>query len=76
MEEEDSSEPEVEKETKTDSHPTDKPEHGAETQQKDVDIPQAEEGVPLAAEEKERGLLDPERSQETLEEQAERWNSQ
>ncbi|XP_070687884.1 KN motif and ankyrin repeat domains 1 [Pempheris klunzingeri] len=71
--EEDSSEPGVEKEKETETEPqlAEKPEEGAETQQKDAEV-SAEGGGAVAAErEDERGLLDPEGSQELLEEQAE-----
>ncbi|XP_038571217.1 KN motif and ankyrin repeat domain-containing protein 2 [Micropterus salmoides] len=70
-EEEDSSEPEVEKEKETEFQPAEKSEEGGETQQKDAEV-SAEEGGAVAAEkESERGLLDPDVSQELLEEQAE-----
>ncbi|XP_044055794.1 KN motif and ankyrin repeat domain-containing protein 1 isoform X2 [Siniperca chuatsi] len=71
VEEEDSSEPEVEKEKEMEPQPAEKSEEGAETQQKDEEV-SAEGGGPVSPEkEGERGLLDPEGSQELLEEQAE-----
>ncbi|XP_010729241.3 KN motif and ankyrin repeat domain-containing protein 4 [Larimichthys crocea] len=71
LEEEDSSEPEVEKEKETEPQPEEKPEEGAETKQKDAEV-SVEAGAAVAAEkESERGLLDPEDSQDLLEEQAE-----
>ncbi|KAK9519609.1 hypothetical protein VZT92_022326 [Zoarces viviparus] len=69
-EEEDSSEPEVEKEKETEPQPADKPEEGAETQQKDADVSTEGGGAVAAEKEAERGLLDIEGSQELLEEQA------
>lgn len=63
VEEEDSSEPEVEKEKETEPQPADKPEEGAETQQKLG-------GAVAGEKEGDRGLLDPEGSQEFLEEEA------
>ncbi|KAM8745606.1 uncharacterized protein kank4 isoform 2-T6 [Acanthopagrus schlegelii] len=72
VEEEDSSEPEVEKEKETEPQPEEKPEEAAESQQKDEKVSAEGEGGAAAAEkEVERGLLDPEISQELLEEQAE-----
>ncbi|XP_073332487.1 uncharacterized protein kank4 [Pagrus major] len=72
VEEEDSSEPEVEKEKETEPQPEQKPEEAAETQQKDEEVSAEGEGGAAAVEkEVERGLLDPEISQELLEEQAE-----
>lgn len=70
IEDEDSSEPE-ETDKKTESQPVEKPEKGAEAQQKDVDIPGAEEGASAAEQPSDRGLLDPEGSSEILEEQTE-----
>ncbi|XP_069560908.1 KN motif and ankyrin repeat domain-containing protein 2 isoform X2 [Brachyistius frenatus] len=84
VEVEDSSEPEVEKEKDTDKdaekdaekqkekEKEKEPEEGAETQVKDAEV-SAEGAGAMAEEEKkvERGLLDPEGSQELLEEQAE-----
>ncbi|TKS74251.1 KN motif and ankyrin repeat domain-containing protein 4 [Collichthys lucidus] len=74
LEEEDSSEPEVEKEKETEPQPEEKPEEGEETKQKDAEVSD-EAGAAVAAEkESERGLLDPEGSQDLLEEQAEGEN--
>ncbi|XP_075944458.1 uncharacterized protein kank4 isoform X2 [Anarhichas minor] len=70
-EEEDSSEPEVEKEKETEPQPADKPEEGAEMQQKDAEVSTEGGGAVAAEKEGERGLLDIEGSQELLEEQAE-----
>ncbi|KAM6939254.1 uncharacterized protein kank4 [Lycodopsis pacificus] len=70
-EEEDSSEPEVEKEKETEPQPADKPEEGAETQQKDAEVSTEGGGAVAAEKEGERGLLDIEGSQQLLEEQAE-----
>ncbi|XP_068563759.1 KN motif and ankyrin repeat domain-containing protein 1 [Cebidichthys violaceus] len=70
-EEEDSSEPEVEKEKEKEPQPANKPEEGAETQQKDAEVSTEEGGAVAAEKEGERGLLDIEGSQELLEEQAE-----
>lgn len=64
VEEEDSSEPEVEKE------PEKEPEEGAEAQRKDAEVPTEGGGAVAKEKETERGLLDPESSQELLEEQA------
>ncbi|TDH08834.1 hypothetical protein EPR50_G00101620 [Perca flavescens] len=72
MEEEDSSEPEVEKENEKEPQPAEKPEEGADTQQKDAEKGAKEGGAVAAEKEGERGLLDPEGSHELLEEQAER----
>lgn len=69
-EEEDSSEPEEVKEKEL--QPEEKPEDGAETQGKDAEVLTEEGGATAAEKESERGLLDPETSQEALEEQAER----
>ncbi|XP_049443493.1 KN motif and ankyrin repeat domain-containing protein 4 [Epinephelus fuscoguttatus] len=71
VEEEDSSEPEVEKEKKTEPQPAEKPEEGAESQQKDAEVATEGGGAVAAEKESERGLLDPEGPQELLEEQAE-----
>ncbi|KAI3368559.1 hypothetical protein L3Q82_025566 [Scortum barcoo] len=72
VEEEDSSEPEVEKEKEMEPQPAEKPEEGAEAQQAEAEV-SAEGGGAVAAEmEPVRGLLDPEDSQQLLEEQAER----
>uniref|UniRef100_A0A8D3BG63 KN motif and ankyrin repeat domains 4 n=1 Tax=Scophthalmus maximus TaxID=52904 RepID=A0A8D3BG63_SCOMX len=78
-EEEDSSEPEVEKEKEKEKEPQaaaaaaeEKPEEAAEIQGKDAEVA-AEGGAAVAGEkEVQRGLLDPESSQELQEEQAER----
>ncbi|KAM9357783.1 uncharacterized protein kank4 [Symphorus nematophorus] len=70
-EEEDSSEPEVEKEKEPEPQPEEKPEEGAETQQKEAEVSAGGEGAMAAEKEVERGLLDPESSQELLEELAE-----
>ncbi|XP_076581525.1 uncharacterized protein kank4 [Chaetodon auriga] len=69
VEEEDSSEPEVEKEKEME--PEEKPEEGAEVQQKDAEVSAEGGGAVVTEKEGERGLLDPEGSQELLEEQAE-----
>nr|XP_020458377.1 KN motif and ankyrin repeat domain-containing protein 4 [Monopterus albus]XP_020458378.1 KN motif and ankyrin repeat domain-containing protein 4 [Monopterus albus]XP_020458379.1 KN motif and ankyrin repeat domain-containing protein 4 [Monopterus albus]XP_020458381.1 KN motif and ankyrin repeat domain-containing protein 4 [Monopterus albus] len=72
VEEEDSSEPEVEKEKETQS--TEKPEETIETQGKDADVP-SEGGEAVAGEKgAERGLLDLDSNQELLEKQAEGGN--
>ena len=77
VEEEDSSEPEVEKEKEMEPQPEEKPEEAAESRQKDEEVSAEGEGGAAAAEkEVERGLLDPEISQELLEEQAEGWDRQ
>ncbi|XP_029285275.1 KN motif and ankyrin repeat domain-containing protein 4 isoform X2 [Cottoperca gobio] len=68
VEEEDSSEPEVKKEKETEPQPEEKPEDGAETEQKDAEVAAEGGGAVAAEKEGERGLLDPESSQE--EEQA------
>ncbi|XP_053178987.1 KN motif and ankyrin repeat domain-containing protein 4 [Scomber japonicus] len=69
-EEEDSSEPEEEKK-KEEPQPEEKPEDAAETQAKDAEVLPEEGGAAAAEKESEIGLLDPETSQELLEEQAE-----
>lgn len=68
VEEEDSSEPEVEKEPE--KEPEKQPEEGAEAQRKDAEVPTEGGGAVAQEKETERGLLDPESSQELLEEQA------
>eukprot|EP00064_Thunnus_orientalis_P018517 superscaffoldBa00004296_g18618 len=68
-EEEDSSEPEEEK--KKEPQPEEKPEEVADTQGKDAEVLLEGGGAAAAEKESERGLLDPETSQELLEEQAE-----
>lgn len=66
-EEEDSSEAEVEKEKEAEPQPELKPEEGAEAREKDAEA-SAEGGAAVTAEkENERGLLDPDSSQELLE---------
>ncbi|XP_030582404.1 KN motif and ankyrin repeat domain-containing protein 1 [Archocentrus centrarchus] len=69
VEEEDSSEPEAEKEKE--KEPEKEPEEGAEAQGKDAEVPAEGGGAVAEEKEAERGLLDPESSQELLEEQAE-----
>lgn len=64
VEEEDSSEPEVEKEKETEPQPAEKPEEGAETQQKDEELRAEGGGDVVVEKEAERGLLDPEGSLE------------
>lgn len=71
VEEEDSSEPEVEKEKETECQLAEKPEEGAEIQQKDAEVAAEGGGAVAAEKEGEIGLLDPEVPQELLEEQAE-----
>ncbi|XP_059196836.1 KN motif and ankyrin repeat domain-containing protein 4 [Centropristis striata] len=79
VEEEDSSEPEVEKEkekeketeTETQPQPAEKLEEGAETQEKEAEVAAEGGGATAAEKEGERGLLDPEGSQELLDELAE-----
>ncbi|XP_062280487.1 titin homolog [Scomber scombrus] len=70
-EEEDSSEPEEEKEKEKEPQHEEKPEEAAETQGKDAEVLPEGGGAAAAEKESERGLLDPETSQELLEEQAE-----
>lgn len=72
VEEEDSSEPEVEKEPEKEleKEPEKQPEEGAEAQRKDAEVPTEGGGAVAKEKETERGLLDPESSQELLEEQA------
>lgn len=72
-EDEDSSEAEEETDKKAESQPVEKPEKGAESQQKDVEVPAAEGGASAAEQQGDRGLLDPGGSPELLEEQAEGW---
>ena len=72
VEEEDGSELKVEKEKEMELQPAEEPEEGAEIQPKDADLSAEEGGASAAEREDERGLLDPEGSQELLEEQIER----
>ncbi|XP_029356682.1 KN motif and ankyrin repeat domain-containing protein 4 [Echeneis naucrates] len=69
-EEEDSSEPEVEKEKEEPQSP-EKPEAAAEVQEKDAEVSAQAGGAVAGERESERGLLDPETSEELMEEQAE-----
>ncbi|XP_042368343.1 KN motif and ankyrin repeat domain-containing protein 4 [Plectropomus leopardus] len=71
VEEEDSSEPEVEKEKETEPQPTEKPEEETESQQKDAEVAAEGGGAVAAEKEGERGLLDPEGTQELPEQEAE-----
>lgn len=73
VEEEDSSEAEVEKEKEAEPQPEVKPEEGAEAQEKDASASASAEGGAAVTAEKdnERGLLDPDQSQELLEATAE-----
>lgn len=70
-EEEDSSEPEEEKEKEKEPQPKEKLEEAAETLGKDAEVLPEGGGAVAAEKESEKGLLDPETSQELLEEQAE-----
>uniref|UniRef100_A0A3Q3FGS7 KN motif and ankyrin repeat domains 4 n=1 Tax=Labrus bergylta TaxID=56723 RepID=A0A3Q3FGS7_9LABR len=76
VEEEDSSEPEVEKEKETEPQQVEKPEEGAETQQTGAEVAAVGGGAAAAAaaveKESERGLLDPDVSQELLDDPSER----
>ncbi|KAF3835382.1 hypothetical protein F7725_027940 [Dissostichus mawsoni] len=71
VEEQDSSEPEVEKEKETEPQPEEKPEEGAEIQQQEAEVAPEGGGAVAAEKEAEKGLLDPEGSEELLGEQEE-----
>ncbi|XP_033936752.1 KN motif and ankyrin repeat domain-containing protein 1 [Pseudochaenichthys georgianus] len=71
VEKQDSSEPEVEKEKETEPQTEEKPEEGAETQQQETEVAPEGGGAVAAEKEAEKGLLDPEGSEELLGEQEE-----
>ncbi|KAK5906948.1 hypothetical protein CesoFtcFv8_004848 [Champsocephalus esox] len=71
VEKQDSSEPEVEKEKETEPETEEKPEEGAETQQQETEVAPEGGGAVAAEKEAEKGLLDPEGSEELLGEQEE-----